>query len=422
MDKILEDREQRINNLKDFMNNDNLYVVIKANIPGINKQIFYAYFFVRFFKKLLERRYDCKRFKYFDSFDGPYYFLEIASKDLVSFKNELILLEDKHPLGRFIDLDVFLNSLVSLSRNDLGIGFRKCFLCNEIAYQCSREQKHSLEEILELIQNVVIQFLLEDISNLCFDAMSLELMLEPKFGLVCENSSGSHHDMDIDLMKKSRDVIVDFFGLMFLEGMALDYDQAFEKGREIGKIAEEYMFTITKGVNTYKGLIFCLGLTCIACGEAVINNSNFDKIFENVAYMARNILDEFDGSLETSGKKLFQKFGFLGIRGEVNEGLPSVNKALKVLEQYTTFSNEALMMTLITLVRESDDSVLLKRAGSMEKYHYFKNKIASIKDYNIEEINKITFEAISENISIGGSADLLIVTLFLKMFKERYID
>ena len=57
MDKILDDREKRIHNLKKFMINDNIYVVVKANIPGINKKIFYSYFFIKFFKKLLERKY-----------------------------------------------------------------------------------------------------------------------------------------------------------------------------------------------------------------------------------------------------------------------------------------------------------------------------------------------------------------------------
>lgn len=422
MDRILEDREKRMNNLKEFMTNDNLYIIVKANIPGINKKIFYSYFFIRFFKKLLERKYDVLRVKYFDSFDGPYFFLETSEKDLVAFKKELIILEDKHPLGRFIDLDVFQNSVVSISRHDLGIDFRKCFLCDNDAYHCIREQTHSVEEILEHIQNVIIHFLLEDISNLTYDAISLELMLEPKFGLVCENSVGSHSDMDALLMKKSRDVIVDFFGLMFLEGMALDYDEAFIKGREIGKIAEEYMFTVTKGVNTHKGLIFCLGVACIASGEAIINNSSFDKIFENVAFITRNILDEFNTEADTNGKKLFHEYAFLGIRGEVNKGMPSVYKALKVLDQYTTYSDEAMMMTLITLVRECDDSVLLKRAGSIEKYNYFRNKISDIKEYDITKINEITEEAIKENISIGGAADLLIVTLFLHMIKERYID
>ncbi|MDD4482193.1 MAG: triphosphoribosyl-dephospho-CoA synthase [Bacilli bacterium] len=422
MDRILEDRENRINNLKKFMINDNLYVVVKANIPGINKKIFYAYFFIRFFKKLLKRKYNCLRIEFFDSFDGPYYFLEITDIELITLKKELIILEDSHPLGRFIDLDVFRQNVVSISRHDLGCDFRKCFLCDNDAYLCIREKTHSIEEILGHIQDILIHYLLEDISNLAFDAITLELLLEPKFGLVCENSVGSHTDMDCSLMKKSRDVIVDFFGLLFLEGMALDYDEAFKKGREIGKIAEEYMFTVTKGINTHKGLIFCLGIVCIACGEAIINNSNFNKVFENVAFMTRNILDEFNQEINTEGKRLFHEYGFLGIRGEVNKGMQSVIKALKVLEKYNLYSDEALMMTLISLVRECDDSVLLKRAGSIEKYNYFKNKISEINEYDINKINDVTKEAIKENISIGGAADLLIVTLFLHMIKERYLD
>ena len=77
------------------------------------------------------------------------------------------------------------------------------------------------------------------------------------------------------------------------------------------------------------------------------------------------------------------------------------------------------MKTLIFIISNIDDTVLLKRAGSIEKYEYVKEMISNINvslldhdDYN--EVIKINEYCINNNLSTGGACDMLICTIFLK--------
>ena len=77
-------------------------------------------------------------------------------------------------------------------------------------------------------------------------------------------------------------------------------------------------------------------------------------------------------------------------------------------------------MTLIRIISLSEDTVLLKRAGSLERYEYFKQKVSSIEQYDKNQINQITNECIKENISFGGSSDLLAVLIFIIKMKKSF--
>lgn len=68
---------------------------------------------------------------------------------------------------------------------------------------------------------------------------------------------------------------------------------------------------------------------------------------------------------------------------------------------------------MIGLIKDVEDTVLLKRAGSLEKYHHYRKLIGDI-PIDEERIQAITTECIEHNLSFGGSADLLIVSIFLK--------
>ena len=70
-------------------------------------------------------------------------------------------------------------------------------------------------------------------------------------------------------------------------------------------------------------------------------------------------------------------------------------------------------MTLIYIIKEKKDTVALKRAGTMENYSIWIDKISSIKKYNVKQIEKISNECIEGEMSFGGSADILIAAIFL---------
>lgn len=76
----------------------------------------------------------------------------------------LLNLEEKDPLGRLFDLDLWYsetdfsdqsNSLVQLGRSSLGFAARKCLICNDFALICAREQRHQLAELLQVIEQLL---------------------------------------------------------------------------------------------------------------------------------------------------------------------------------------------------------------------------------------------------------------------------
>ena len=84
---------------------------------------------------------------------GPegYYRLSLTGDEA---KRKTSLLEDRCPLGRLWDMDVFTDPDHSVSRRDLGLESRRCYLCDSPAHECSRSKRHSLEKIRTHIETL----------------------------------------------------------------------------------------------------------------------------------------------------------------------------------------------------------------------------------------------------------------------------
>ncbi|HFZ8993997.1 TPA: citrate lyase holo-[acyl-carrier protein] synthase [Citrobacter freundii] len=63
-------------------------------------------------------------------------------------------LEDNHPLGRLWDIDVFCPKKGLLKRNAIQQPMRRCFICHEPAYVCSRSRRHSQAELTRVIEKL----------------------------------------------------------------------------------------------------------------------------------------------------------------------------------------------------------------------------------------------------------------------------
>ena len=416
MNNILAAREKRSIVLQEINYEINDAIIIKANIPGSNKNIKVAKILVTIFKNEVIKQVKVKTIKFYESDDGPFYLLTINKMD--NTKLILIKIEEKHPLGRLIDLDLFTSTSRSIYRSDVGYGPRKCMICDRLAILCVREQKHPTVEVLNFINHKVSKYLEELFYELAFSSIKSELDLEDKFGLVTPTSNGSHGDMDYNLMLSSLDAVVPGLVKMGMIGYeSSNLSDAYKEAKQVGIITEKEMLDITNGVNTYKGLIFILGLAMISCGYYLSNGLDSD-IFKNIQIMTKGVFSE--PKYHTFGEYAYKKYLFTGARGEAKDGFPTVKKVYEYLQGATIINNRALHMALIQALSLSDDTVLLKRAGSMEKYQYFKNLISSIKVYDIKTIKKITKQCIDNNISCGGAADILITALFSYKFKKLF--
>lgn len=90
---------------------------------------------------------------------GPEYYLLLEMPG-TTLKKIMVEIENTHPLGRLVDLDVLTlkeNEVVGLSRKDLGLPLRKCLICNKEAKICGRQRAHSVKEMQEKITEIIAQ-------------------------------------------------------------------------------------------------------------------------------------------------------------------------------------------------------------------------------------------------------------------------
>ena len=92
-----------------------------------------------------------------------YFLVSLSGEDA---KRSACHIEDTHPLGRLMDLDVvemadLTGHLLPISRESLGLKPRKCLLCdNEVRY-CMRAKTHSKEELLSRIEQMLKEYELQ---------------------------------------------------------------------------------------------------------------------------------------------------------------------------------------------------------------------------------------------------------------------
>lgn len=130
-------------------------VSIRLNIPGPNKkgewsQRLFEVTQTKFTEMLKENRIPHQFVE--AEFTEHYYehlCLMVCDGLNIDIKKMAIDFEDQMPFGRFVDIDV-----LGTSRESLGASERKCFLCDDLAFNCARSQKH---EVSALIQFMVLK-------------------------------------------------------------------------------------------------------------------------------------------------------------------------------------------------------------------------------------------------------------------------
>jgi len=335
--------------------------------------------------------------------------------------------EESHPLGRFVDVD--LNDLYG---NTVSSGKSKlCFFCREKpAIECRRENAHDFDELRKYMFSEMTEYngkqreerITKKLAFLAKHAILAEISLTPKPGLVDQFSSGSHSDMNYKTFLDSTKAISQWFGKLVLEGFAFrddDLTKALPRLRNIGLQMESAMFEATGNVNTQKGIVFFMGLSLFACGKLFSKNDYFqEKEFRSIIKgickdMVKNEMGNPSG--ESHGEKIFLKYGFSGARGEAESGFAMVfNFGLPQLFQARGFNDEALTKCFLAIAANNDDTNILFRSNP-EVLNGFKNlcRIA-LDDFNPTNYDALIDVCKQENISPGGSADLLAVTIFVK--------
>jgi len=342
-------------------------------------------------------------------------------------------LEDSTPMGRLFDFDVLTPTGEKLSRSRP----RPCLLCGEDARICRRRGTHSLDdleaEVQRLLQLGLDEVYEEDVGAWALQSLLLELYTTPKPGLVDCRNNGSHQDMDLFLFGSSVAALAPYFTQcvrLGRENRNGSREELFSALRFAGRQAEAQMLRATRGVNTHKGAVFSLGLLCAAAGK-LGSGASPEEICEEAAQICKYPLEQelsqlTPGSVRTRGEQFYLSHGIAGARGQAMRGFPTaLHTGLPVLEEGYRLGYEPGRVgaaALLAILRDEPDTCLISRS-SPERYAALRKELTALLErepYPAPEILEALDDSfIRENLSPGGSADLLALTYFLHELRNR---
>lgn len=291
---------------------------------------------------------------------------------------------------------------------------------------------------LQLKEGLFISSVAARIAEIALRSMLFEVSVTPKPGLVDRFGSGAHSDMDFFTFMASSASLT--FGLQQCAQAGYEFrgelSDLLADLRDFGKTAEIRMLQVTQGVNTQKGLIFILGLLCGVAGYVFRQGKELKPqiISEHLAILTKGIVEREYRNLSqkeslTAGEAAFLHYGIRGVRGEVEDGLPTViahglpaiREALKKGKKV----NEAGLHALMRIMAVAHDTTILNRHDIQTLRRVQKQAQEVLENGSIftekgkKMIERLEKEFTAANISTGGVADLLAATFTLHFWETE---
>lgn len=266
--------------------------------------------------------------------------------------------------------------------------------------------KGGFKEAMEYIPKSTIPYLVADLAE---RALRLELDTTPKPGLVDRRDNGAHKDMDYALMSKSISALRPYLTRLAVES-AKDIDPA--KIKEIGIEAEKAMLKATGGVNTHKGALFCIGLSVAAASYLASTTGSVEAYsFKELVSRAASEIPSARGTHGAEAKRSFKAVGALeNARAAYPELFADWLPYYRSLEGDPFRCHKTLLHIMTTL----DDTNILHRRGAEGLAHAEAEAARLLEDFSESGLSSLNKDFIRENISPGGSADMLSLTIFIE--------
>ncbi|MBS9334556.1 citrate lyase holo-[acyl-carrier protein] synthase [Fructobacillus sp. M1-13] len=468
LEDVLKNRDWRVAVQDHLMQHfsTSTVVAVKLNVPGevknspSIKQLFFAGW--RLLLSKMSSMAVQKVTVEADRLTGPEGFF-VINRELEEVKKEAIRFEEHFFLGRLFDIDVMTlhAPAYQLSRQELGFAPRTCLICSENAKECARSGKHDISALRDNINQIYTDYFVidpvipawdqETVAKAATFACLAEAVTWPKPGLVDPVSNGAHQDMDIYSFLDSSLSLENYFKKCFEAGRTFRGDQLtalLSTIRPSGRFAEGRMFQVTDGVNTHKGTIFSLGILIAAYGYASRNEQSPSLSFVQTvvsrmgAQLVENDLKEkfspsgltdskgdadkkvFKGNANrpsTAGEQQYQDYQLTGVRGEIAGGLrPLSTVGLKTLRESRGTTRVRLLNTLMALATSITDSTMIKRYGDPKISQQLNQWVQEFEARGGAEskggqdyLASLDQAFIEKNLSMGGAADYLILTIFI---------
>lgn len=302
-------------------------------------------------------------------------------------------------------------------------------------------EQGDMSTIRQLVPPTTIPYI---IAQLATQALQAELDTTPKPGLVDKDNNGAHRDMDYALMQRSIDTLHPYFVKLALLGCA-DALPSHTAIRDAGIEAEKAMLSATNGVNTHKGALFSMGLAVVAAAheerkiaaneEQILKERNGgEDVLVSLQITIKALAASFPDTNGTHGSKakLLSK-GTTAIKGALDnaregyemlfaEWLPFYIERRKEHDAYT------LHKTLLRIMCDLDDTNVIYRTDLATAEEVKQEARALLDNFSKahtaeDKEKRIAAELIAlkdmdkrytaRNISPGGAADMLSLTVFI---------
>lgn len=287
-------------------------------------------------------------------------------------------------------------------------------------------EQGDMSTIRQLVPPTTLPYI---IAQLATQALQAELDTTPKPGLVDKDNNGAHRDMDYALMQRSIDTLHPYFVKLALLGCA-DALPTHASIRDIGIEAERAMLSATNGVNTHKGALFSMGLAVVAAAHEE----------RKIAANEEQILKERNGgedvlvSLQTTIKALAASFpdtnGTHGSKAKLlSKGTTAIKGALDnaregyemlfaewlpfYIERRKEHDAHTLHKTLLRIMCDLDDTNVIYRTDLATAEEVKQEARALLDNFSEAALKDMDRHYTTRNISPGGAADMLSLTVFI---------
>ena len=267
----------------------------------------------------------------------------------------------------------------------------------------------SLSQAAALVPASTVPYL---IAHLATDALRAELFTTPKPGLVDRNDNGAHRDMDLAMMNRSIDALQPYLVKLALLGRKDEMPMT-DEVRQIGIDAERTMLQATGGVNTHRGALFAMGLATLAAAWCMTHGSNVDE--KQLRDLIMQVAAGFAPTADTHGNDAVNAHRVTGALDLAKAGytqlfdnwLPAYSNYLA--EDASTAPHKLLLLIMSQL----DDTNVIHRVGFEQAQQVKSEAQALLDNYSEQAMEQMNRDYIARNISPGGSADMVALTIFI---------
>jgi cytidyltransferase-like protein len=287
-------------------------------------------------------------------------------------------------------------------------------------------EQGDMSTIRQLVPPTTLPYI---IARLATQALQAELDTTPKPGLVDKDNNGAHRDMDYALMQRSINTLHPYFVKLAQLGCA-DALPTHTSIRDIGIEAEKAMLSATNGVNTHKGALFSMGLAVVAAAheerkiaaneEQILKERNGgEDVLVSLQTTIKALAASFPDTNGTHGSKakLLSK-GTTAIKGALDnaregyeilfaEWLPFYIERRKERDAYT------LHKTLLRIMCDLDDTNVIYRTDLATAEEVKQEARALLDSFSKAALKDMDRRYTARNISPGGAADMLSLTIFI---------